>query len=67
MECKDHMSHDLLGSMSYRKIIRVIVYHAYFIQSLKKNHDELISFRITPIWHYMLQTILPVQNCFHTK
>ena len=58
MECKDHMSHDLLGSMSYRKIIRVIVYHAYFIQSLKKNHDELISFRITPIW----QTIFPLQN-----
>ena len=63
MECKDHMSHDLFGSMSYRKIIRGIIYHAYFIQSLKRNHDELISFKITPIE----QTISPLQNCFHTK
>ena len=43
MERKYHMSHNLLGSMSRLKIVHGVIYHTYFQQPLKMNHDELIS------------------------
>ena len=63
MECKDHMSHDLFGSMSLPENYSRYNIPRIFHTVSKKNHDEIISFRITTIW----QTICLLQNCCHTK
>ena len=63
MECKNHMSHDLFGSMSLPENYSRYNIPRIFHTVSKKSHDKLISFRITPIW----QTKLTLQKCCNTK